>query len=199
MASDKPFSQACENNKQPILERIRTIFTSPGTILEIGTGTGQHAVHFASALPHLIWQPSDRPGASGHCLGWIRDSAQSNILPPVELDVASGSWPVDTLDGAYSANTAHIMAWEEVEAMFSGLAERLTTGMPFCLYGPFSYGGKHNSASNHQFDQHLRSQAAHMGIRDMDDLLELAERMSFRLENDHEMPANNRLLVWRKQ
>jgi len=199
MASDKPFSQACENNKQPILERIRTIFTSPGTILEIGTGTGQHAVHFASALPHLVWQPSDRPGASGYCLGWIRDSALTNILPPVELDVASGSWPVDNLDGAYSANTAHIMAWEEVKAMFSGLAERMTTGMHFCLYGPFSYGGKHTSASNRQFDNHLRSQAPHMGIRDMDDVLELAERMSFRLESDYEMPANNRLLVWRKQ
>ncbi|MEP1214893.1 MAG: DUF938 domain-containing protein [Marinobacter sp.] len=198
MAHDKPFSQACENNKQPILERIRSIFTSPGTILEIGTGTGQHAVHFASALPHLVWQPSDRPGASHHCLGWIKDAALTNLLPPVTLDVASERWPLDHLDGAYSANTAHIMAWEEVEAMFSGLAERMTTGMPFCLYGPFSYGGRHTSDSNRQFDHHLRSQAPHMGVRDMDDLLDLAERASFRLESDYEMPANNRLLVWRK-
>lgn len=198
MASDKPFSQACENNKQPILESIRTTFTSPGTILEIGTGTGQHAVHFASALPHLVWQPSDRPGASGHCLGWIEDSALANIRPPVELDVASGSWPIDSIDGAYSANTAHIMAWEEVEAMFAGLAKRMNAGMPFCLYGPFSYGGKHTSDSNRQFDRYLRAQAAHMGIRDMDDLLKLAERTGFLLESDEQLPANNRLLVWRK-
>ncbi|MDK8465367.1 DUF938 domain-containing protein [Marinobacter sp. SS13-12] len=198
MALDKPFSQACENNKQPILDCIRETFTSPGTILEIGTGTGQHAVHFASALPHLVWQPSDRPGASHHCLGWIRDSALANIRPPVELDVASGSWPADTIDGAYSANTAHIMAWEEVEAMFSGLAKRMNTGAPFCLYGPFSYGGTHTSDSNRQFDRHLRTQAPHMGIRDMDDLLKLSDRTGFRLESDNPLPANNRLLVWRK-
>ncbi|NMT64805.1 DUF938 domain-containing protein [Marinobacter orientalis] len=198
MAPDKPFSQACENNKQPILDRIRNTFTAPGTILEIGTGTGQHAVHFASALPHLVWQPSDRPGATAHCRARIREAALDNLRLPVELDVASGIWPGDSIDGAYSANTAHIMAWEEVEAMFAGLAKRMRTGMPFCLYGPFSYGAKHTSDSNRQFDRHLRMQAPHMGIRDMDDLLKLAEQTGFRLESDHEMPANNRLLVWRK-
>lgn len=198
MISHMPFSQACENNKQPILDRIRDVFTKPGTILEIGTGTGQHAVYFASALPHLVWQPSDRPGATRHCVARIESAALANIRPPVELDVASGSWPVSNIDGAYSANTAHIMAWEEVEAMFTGLAEHLSTGKPFCLYGPFSYGGKHTSDSNHRFDLHLRSQAPHMGIRDMDDLRALAALQSFELETDHEMPANNRLLVWRK-
>jgi hypothetical protein len=198
MVPDKPFSQACENNKQPILECITGIFTSPGTILEIGTGTGQHAVHFASALPHLVWQPSDRPGATGHCLGRFKEAALANLLPPVSLDVASESWPIESPDGAYSANTAHIMAWEEVEAMFAGLGKRLATGMPFCLYGPFSYGGSHTSDSNRQFDHHLRFQAPHMGIRDMDDLLKLADKVGFRLESDHEMPANNRCLVWRK-
>ncbi|PXX91743.1 methylase [Marinobacter vulgaris] len=198
MAPHKPFSQACENNKQPILERIRQTFTGPGTILEIGTGTGQHAVHFASAMPYLVWQPSDRPGASSHCLGWIEDSTLTNICPPVELDAASADWPVERIDGAYSANTAHIMAWNEVESMFAGLARRMHTGMPFCLYGPFSYGGAHTSDSNRLFDRHLRAQAPHMGIRDMDDLLGLAAQAGFRLESDHGMPANNRLLVWRK-
>ncbi|MFN2359678.1 MAG: DUF938 domain-containing protein [Marinobacter sp.] len=197
MAPDKPFSQACENNKQPILECIRDIFINPGTILEIGTGTGQHAVHFASALPHLIWQPSDRPGATGHCAGWIEEAGLANIRPPVELDVASEHWPPGTFDGAYSANTAHIMAWQEVEAMFAGLAKRFRCGSPFCLYGPFSYV-EHTSDSNRQFDQHLRAQASHMGIRDMDALLNLADQVGFRLESDQEMPANNRLLVWRK-
>lgn len=199
MAPDKPFSQACENNKQPILEGIRHTFAHPGTILEIGTGTGQHAVHFAGALPHLVWQPSDRPGALGHCFARIRDAALANIRPPLELDVAATKWPVDTIDGAYSANTAHIMAWREVEAMFDGLARRMATGAPFCLYGPFSYGGRQTSDSNRQFDRHLRIQAPHMGIRDMDQLAELSQRSGFYLEDDQEMPANNRLLVWRKR
>jgi len=198
MLSEKPFSQACENNKQPILERLSQSFTAPGTILEIGTGTGQHAVHFAAAMPHLTWQPSDRPGAAEHCLGWIEDAALPNIRSPLELDVSLGNWPVDTIDGAYSANTAHIMGWDEVQAMFAGLGKRLGAGRLFCLYGPFNYGGAFTSDSNRQFDAHLRSQAPHMGIRDMDDLLELAERVRFRLESDYEMPANNRLLVWRK-
>ncbi len=170
----------------------------PLRLLEIGTGTGQHAVHFAAAMPHLVWQPSDRPGAARHCLGWIEEAALTNVLPPVELDVALGKWPVDSIDGAYSANTAHIMAWEEVGAMFAGLGKRLGTGGQFCLYGPFNYNGTYTSDSNRQFDQHLRSQAPHMGIRDMDDLLGLAERVGFRLESDYEMPANNRLLVWHK-
>lgn len=198
MVSDKPFSQACENNKQPILECIQDAFTTPGTILEIGTGTGQHAVHFAAAMPHLTWQPSDRPAASQLCLGWIEEAALPNILPPVELDVSSANWPVDHIDGAYSANTAHIMAWEEVEAMFAGLGNRLGTDRLFCLYGPFSYSGTYTSDSNRQFDHYLRKKAQHMGIRDMDDLLALAERVRFGLENDYAMPANNRLLVWRK-
>lgn len=198
MVYNKPFSQACENNRQPILERIKTVFTEPATILEIGTGTGQHAVFFAAELPHLTWQPSDRPGNADQSLGWIEEAGLASIRPPVELDVALGSWPVDTIDGAYSANTAHIMAWDEVEAMFAGLGKRLVAGGSFCLYGPFNYNGQFTSESNRHFDQHLRSQAAHMGIRDMDDLLALAERVRFRLENDFEMPANNRLLVWRK-
>ncbi|MEO9750433.1 MAG: DUF938 domain-containing protein, partial [Marinobacter sp.] len=112
MVHSKPFSQACQNNRQPILERIKAVFTEPATILEIGTGTGQHAVYFAAELSHLTWQPSDRPGGAGHSLGWIQEAALANIRPPLELDVSLGSWPVDTIDGAYSANTAHIMSWE---------------------------------------------------------------------------------------
>lgn len=198
MVDNKPFSQACQNNRQPILERIKAVFTEPATILEIGTGTGQHAVYFAAELSHLTWQPSDRPGGAGHSLGWIQEAALANIRPPLELDVSLGSWPVDTIDGAYSANTAHIMSWEEVEAMFAGLAKRLIAGGLFCLYGPFNYEGQFTSDSNRLFDRHLRSQAAHMGIRNMDDMLELAGRVRFGLESDFELPANNRLLVWRK-
>ena len=196
--TDKPFSQACENNKHPILEKLREVFVAPGTVLEIGTGTGQHAVCFAAALPHLVWQPSDQPGNERLCQPWLDDYSGDNILPPVALNVAEEPWPVKDIEGAYSANTAHIMAWPEVEQMFGGLGKRLPAGAAFCLYGPFNYDGGFTSNSNARFDQYLKNQAPHMGIRDMDDLQRLAGSAGFTLEADHEMPANNRLLVWRR-
>ncbi len=199
MYDRRPFSQACENNRQPILEVIRTVFTQPAIILEIGAGTGQHTVHFAAALPHLLWQPSDHPSNTELCQARIEDAKLSNVLPPVALDVRNVPWPLPAFDGVFSANTAHIMAWPEVEAMFSGVALGLEISQPFCLYGPFRYSGRHTSDSNQQFDLHLRSQAEHMGIRDMDDLNQLASAVGLTLTDDVPMPANNCLLVWRKQ
>lgn len=199
MHDGKPFSQACENNKRCILDVIRTVFTPPGIILEIGSGTGQHAVHFSSALPHLTWQPSDKPGNAQLCQARIKEAKLPNILPPLELDVNRAPWPLQVFDGVFSANTAHIMAWPEVAAMFRGVAAGLGSGQPFCLYGPFRYGRRHTSDSNHQFDLHLRNQAEHMGIRDLDDLRQLASTAGLSLADDAAMPANNHLLVWRKQ
>jgi len=199
MQKDKPFSQACENNKAPILEKLTELFKQPGTILEIGTGTGQHAVYFASHLPHLVWQPSDHPQNAQFSQAWIDDSDLTNINGPIALNVLDGNWAgLPAIGGAFSANTAHIMAWEEVEAMFYGVSEALPKDGIFCLYGPFSYGGRHTSESNARFDLSLRTQAPHMGIRDMEDLKTLAEETGFVLEEDFGMPANNRLLVWRK-
>jgi hypothetical protein len=194
----KPFSQACENNKHAILGQLQEVFVTPGTVLEVGAGTGQHAVCFAAALPHLAWQPSDQPGNERLCLPWLDEYAGGNILPPVALNVADEPWPVEGIDGAYSANTAHIMAWPEVERMFAGLGERLPAGAAFCLYGPFNYDGRFTSESNARFDQHLKNQAPHMGIRDMADMKRLAGSTGFVLEADHGLPANNRLLVWRR-
>ncbi|MEA1082200.1 DUF938 domain-containing protein [Marinobacter qingdaonensis] len=197
---DKPFSQACENNKQPILDRLSELFDQPGTILEIGSGTGQHAVHFAQHLPHLTWQPSDHPHNYRLCLAWIRDTYLTNINPPYPLDVASDDWAgLPATQGAYSANTAHIMSWKEVEAMFAGVAQTLPSDGLFCLYGPFSYSGRHTSDSNRRFNQSLRAQAAHMGIRDLEDLRRLGASTGLVLTQDFDLPANNRLLVWRKQ
>ena len=198
MTMSKPFSQACENNKGPILEALRTVLTAPGTVLEIGTGTGQHAVHFAAALPHLVWQPSDLPGSEQVCLPWLREQALANIAAPVALDVMDLPWPLGQVDAVFSANTAHIMSWREVEAMFRGIAAITAEGAPFCLYGPFNYGGRHTSESNRRFDESLRSQSRAMSIRDMDDLTRLGAETGLRLESDMEMPANNRLLVWRR-
>lgn len=194
----KPHSQACENNKQPILECLRAIFVEPGLVLEIGSGTGQHVEFLATQLPHLQWQPTNHPSALGDCEERLREAALANVLPPLTLDVAASNWPLTAADAAFSANTAHIMSWPEVEAMFLGLAGILPEGAPFCLYGPFNYAGNFTSASNRTFDEHLRRRAAHMGIRDIEDLLDLAARSDFTLAADHAMPANNRLLVWRR-
>lgn len=198
MTNDLPYSQACENNKAPILEKLQAIFTSPGKVLEIGTLTGQHAVHFAQAMPHLQWQPSDHPEAADLCRLRLEQAALPNILPVVELDVSDANWPVDTFKWAFSANTAHIMAWSEVEQMFRGIGERLPEDGAFCLYGPFNNQGEYSSDSNRRFDQQLRSQAAHMGIRDLVDLNVLAESAGMTLAENHAMPANNRLLVFHR-
>ncbi|MHA7926420.1 MAG: DUF938 domain-containing protein [Marinobacter sp.] len=199
MQKDKPFSQACENNKTPILEKLTELFKQPGTILEIGTGTGQHAFHFAGHLPHVVWQPTDHPQNAQLSRPWIDDAHLTNINPPIALEVLNGDWSsLPAIDGAFSANTAHIMAWEEVQAMFRGVSGALPKDGIFCLYGPFSYGGQHTSESNVRFDLSLRTQAPHMGIRDMEDLEALGEETGLKLEKDFGMPANNRLLVWRK-
>ena len=164
MHPEKPFSQACENNKQPILTLLQQIFIAPATILEIGSGTGQHAVHFATHLPHLRWQPSDHPDNYQLCQPWLADAKLTNIGSPIALDVGQQHWPVPDFDGVFSANTAHIMAWQEVEAMFAGAGKGLTASTirregasgHFCLYGPFKYNGDFTSASNQNFDQHLK-------------------------------------------
>ncbi|MCK2148892.1 DUF938 domain-containing protein [Marinobacter alexandrii] len=195
-----PFSQACENNKGPILDKLANIFSAPGLVLEIGTGTGQHAVHFAGHLPHLTWQPSDHPQNYQLCLPRLKHAGLANLREPRSLDVCQSDWNLpDTVNGVFSANTAHIMSWPEVERMFEGVAGIVSPGSAFCLYGPFRYDGQHTSASNLNFDQHLRSQNPSMGIRDMIDLIALAERCQLSLDEDIEMPANNRMTVWRRQ
>lgn len=198
MTEVKPFSQACANNKQVILEKLATVFSAPCTVLEVGTGTGQHAVHFAGNLPHITWQPSDHPSNYQLCEPWLTEARLPNISKPLALDVNASDWQLPLISGAFSANTAHIMSWPEVEAMFKGIAANLQPGEAFCLYGPFNYGGRFTSASNQQFDSSLRQRNPAMGIRDMDDLNRLSSNTGLVLESDFEMPANNRLLVWRK-
>lgn len=196
MSPQLPYSQACENNKAPILVRLREIFNASGTVLEIGTGTGQHAVHFAAALPHLQWQPSDHPRAAHLAVARLEQAALPNILPMLELDVSQTPWPVPTFRWAFSANTAHIMAWDEVEQMFRGIGTHLTANGAFCLYGPFKHQGRFTSESNQAFDQSLKAKAPHMGIRDLEALSELAKEVGLQLRDDHAMPANNELLVF---
>ena len=196
MNTPLPYSQACEKNKAPILEKLRDVFMAPGTVLEIGTGTGQHAEHFAAALPHLKWQPTDHPRAAHLAVARLQQAALPNVLPILELDVNQMPWPVSACRWAFSANTAHIMAWEEVEKMFQGVGACLQKDGAFCLYGPFKHKGGYTSESNKAFDQSLKSQAPHMGIRDIEALSELAEAVGLQLRDDFAMPANNELLVF---
>jgi SAM-dependent methyltransferase len=192
-----PFAEACERNKQPILDVLRQVLPGRGKVLEIGSGTGQHVVHFARALPGLEWQPSDRaevlPGLSLRFEAEGRD----NIRMPLELDVAE-RWPPGPFDAVYSANTAHIMGWPEVCRMLEGIGRILVAGGIFCLYGPFNENGMFTAPSNEAFDRELRLRAAHMGLRDIADLDALARNNQLAFVQQFAMPANNRVLVFRK-
>jgi cyclopropane fatty-acyl-phospholipid synthase-like methyltransferase len=193
-----PFSAACERNRQPILDVLRSELAGSATVLEIGSGTGQHAVFFAAALPGLVWQTSDRAENHDAIRAWIEAEGPANVRPPLELDVGASAWPDGPYDAVFSANTAHIMSWPDVCAMFAGVGRVLSAGGRFLLYGPFSFDGGHTSRSNVDFDAMLRQRDPASGIRDAKDLDVEAEKAGMRRSGDHAMPANNRILVWQK-
>lgn len=196
-AVEKPFSHACENNKAPILAVLQRVFAPCRNILEIGSGTGQHAVWFAPRLAHLHWQTSDLAEHHPGINAWIDEQPASNLARPIALNVVSSSWPV-VMDGVFSANTCHIMPWPTVVKMFDGLGRHLPRDGMVAIYGPFNYRGEFTSASNAQFDQWLRQRAPHQGIRDIAAIQRLAQLAGLEPLEDNPMPANNRLLVWRK-
>jgi SAM-dependent methyltransferase len=195
---NKPFSQACANNQGVIGDILQRVFATKSRALEIGSGTGQHGVWFAKQLPHLSWQMSDREQNHAGINQWINDESAANLLPPLALDVLNDAWPSNYYDAIYTANTAHIMPWSAVTAMFSGLGERLLPGGVFCLYGPMKYLGVLDAPSNIAFDFRLREQLAHQGIREFHDINQLALKAGLVLREDNPMPANNRLIVWQK-
>jgi hypothetical protein len=195
---EKPYSQACENNKRPILDVLQRHLAGAGDVLEIGSGTGQHAVFFAEHLPHLIWRTSDQRMHHDGIQAWITDGGPPNVRPPLDLDVTVRPWPVDRAGAVFSANTAHIMSWPMVEAFIAGVGRLLSEGSPFLLYGPFSYDGVHTSESNARFDLSLKARDPAMGVRDVRDIDALASAAGMALVEDNAMPANNRLLVWRR-
>lgn len=190
----KPFSEACERNQEPILEVLQHSLLEPATVLEIGSGTGQHAVHFARHLPHLTWVSTDREENLPGIKQWFDEAALPNLRGPLQLNVLDASWPVAKADHAFSANTSHIMGWSAVEAMFAGVGSRLAAGGRFYLYGPFNRDGEFTSESNRAFDAMLRARDPEMGIRDDRALIALGRRCGLALVEDHAMPANNRLL-----
>ncbi len=193
------YSEACARNQDPILERLAPLLAHSSRLLEIGSGTGQHAVHFAAALPALGWQPTDLAANLESLSINLARHGGDNILPPLELDVCSEPWPSGPWDAVFSANTLHIVGWAEVEALMSGVGRVLAPDGLLCVYGPFRYGGSYTSASNAEFDRWLRLRDPLSGIRDFEAVDALAQGAGLALERDFTMPANNQLLVWRRR
>ena len=196
--TDKPFAESCVQNRDPILAVLRELFADRGHVLEIGSGTGQHAVYFGAELPHLRWQTADvTPHHAGIHL-WLAEAGLANVLPPLPLDVNETAWRRGRYDAVFSANTLHIMSWPEVEKFFEGVGEVLEAGGILAVYGPFNYNGAFTSESNARFDAWLKARDPASGVRDFEAVDALARAQGLRLQQDIAMPANNRTLVWRK-
>jgi SAM-dependent methyltransferase len=196
-----PFSEACERNKGHILEVLqRWLGRQRGVVLEVGAGTGQHAVHFAHHLPKLSWQPTEQPENLAALAARVSLEGSSNLLPPLELEVTQAAWPCeyDSVDAVFTANTLHIISWPQVQALFRGVRRVLRDDGLLVVYGPFRYGGQFTSHSNAVFDESLRLRDAASGIRDFEAVDALAAAEGLRLVEDCAMPANNQTLVWRR-
>jgi hypothetical protein len=193
----KPIAEACERNRTPILDILVRVFADRRKVLEIGSGTGQHAVYFGAALPHLAWQTSDLPPAHPGIRAWLAEAGLPNVLAPVELDVRETHWNVGRYDAFFCANVVHIAAWTAVEALFRGIGRHRAEDCVVAFYGPYNYGGSFTSASNAEFDAWLKRRDPASGIRAFEAVDALARGIGLRLAEDHAMPANNRLLVWR--
>ena len=198
MTANRPFAQACEQNKQPILAVLQEQLADASSVLEIGSGTGQHAVFFAEQMPHLSWQPSDRADNLPGIRAWIEHAQLMTVEPPIELDVGDAQWGIDTAENIFSANAIHIMSWNHVIALFGGVKKIALPGAKLIMYGPFNYASEFTSESNRQFDAMLRQRDPLSGIRNFEEVDELAQAAGFSLLRDYDMPANNRTLVWQK-
>ncbi len=194
----KPFSQSSEENQEPILAVLREVFAAQCRVLEIGSGTGQHAVYFARQLPHLFWQPSELAENLPGIRAWLAEADLPNVAAPLLLDVERQPWPDSTADAVFSANTVHIISWPQVEALFAGVGALLPAGGVFALYGPFNYDGRYTSDSNAHFDKWLKARDPLSGVRDFEVIDALARAAGMTLSRDYTMPANNRTLVWHK-
>ena len=192
---EKPHAPSTEKNREPILAVLHEYFAERREVLEIGSGTGQHAIFFAAAMPHLMWQTSDCPENLPGIAAWLAEAALPKTPPPFALDVV-GDWPERRYDAIFSANTLHIMPWVAVERLFAGLPQVLASDAKLAIYGPFNYGGRFTSDSNADFDCWLKEKAPHQGIRDFERVAELAAAAGLSLIEDRAMPSNNRFLVW---
>ena len=194
-----PFSAACERNKDPILDVLRARLADRTQVLEIGSGTGQHAVYFARALEHLSWHPTEQLNYLSDLAERVKLEGPQNLRVPTLLDVRQSVWPVRSVDAVFTANTLHIMSWPEVLALYKGVGAVLAPGGVFCVYGPFRYEGRYTSESNREFDRMLQERDPNSGLRDIQAITSLALQYGMRLDADHDLPANNRLVIFTKE
>jgi SAM-dependent methyltransferase len=199
-ANRRRYHPSAERNKGPILAVLQRVLPPAGTVLEIASGTGQQVVHFAEALPHLTFQPSDPdPASRASVAAWIAETGVCNVLPPLDLDVRSPDWGVDAADAVVCVNMIHIAPWSCTEGLLAGAARLLPPNGPLVIYGAFKRGGAHTAPSNEAFDASLRRQDPDWGIRDLEAVAALGEAHGFALDEIVEMPANNLTVVLRKQ
>ena len=194
--AERPYAEYAARNAAPILEILEREFGSASRVLEIGSGTGQHAVAFAAAMEHLHWQTSDLDENHAGIRAWVEDAGIENVAPPLSMDVRDANVENDAYDAAFSSNTAHIMGIDAVEKMFSLVGKTLRPGGVFCLYGPFRQGGKFNTQSNADFDANLRQRDPVMGIRDIEKLDEFALAADLQRVRFYAVPSNNNVAVW---
>jgi len=194
----KQSSPSCERNKEPILAVLREILSVPGLVLEIGSGSGQHAVHFARGLPHVEWQPTDvtdnLPGISA----WCDEAGLANLREPLALDLFSDRWPVAVAQAVVCINTIHIVSWEAVERLFAGAGRLLSPGGVMYVYGPYRYADRPLEPSNEEFDRWLKARDSASGVRLFENVNRLAGQNGLILAGDRAMPANNRSIWWIK-
>ena len=199
-----PFSQACENNKQPILEVLQTELQGCNHVLEIGSGTGQHSVYFAPNLPEIQWQTSDVTGNHRHIIAWHNAYPAPNLYSPLAFDLSTDAVPVNSqlnlpYDAMFTANTLHIISWALVERLFTLAGDALPTDGKLIVYGPFNEDGKYTSEGNQRFDAMLRAGNPDSGIRHKEEVVSLASEHHLQLVTTYAMPANNQLLVFQKR
>jgi cyclopropane fatty-acyl-phospholipid synthase-like methyltransferase len=190
----KPYSESCDQNKLPILSIVEPIFADCSEVLEIGSGTGQHAIYFAEKMPHLLWRCSDCAPYLAGINQWIEDSHISNVITPTTLDVSTSQWPTNPVDAVFTANSFHIMHDQDVINLMNGAGKLLNAGGHLVIYGPFNYNGEFTSASNKSFEQWLKGRDSLSGIKNFEDVESLANQNGFKLCHDYDMPANNRIV-----
>lgn len=198
MLTDKPYSPACDRNKAPILSVLREQLRGDERVLEIGSGTGQHAVHFAAAMPGVRWQCSDLAAALDGIQLWLDEAGLPNTPPPIPLDCGAPRWPSLEADCVFSANAIHIMGWAQVESLFDKLQAVIRPGGLLILYGPFNVGGRYSSPSNAEFDEWLKQRDPASGIRDLEAVDVLASSIGLEHIGQVPMPANNFCMIWRR-
>jgi len=195
---NKPYSESCDQNKEPILAVIEPLLVSAENVLEIGSGTGQHALYFAGKMPHLTWHTSDCAEYLAGINCWINDSLLSNVKKPFELNVTHSIWPSLKVDSVFTANSVHIMHQEDVMNLFKGVGALLKAGGDFIIYGPFNYNNQYSSESNANFDSWLKNRDPLSGIKHFEKLEMLANEAGMILVTDYKMPANNQILHFTK-